>query len=96
MTTDAARRTLSCTRSPRVPRVFRRGRERLHSAATPAPIFFPDGDPEDPLFTGGNFWDGRATGEKLGNPAADQAAEAVAIYDLQRPEAIAEPAQPSG
>lgn len=26
-----------------------------------------------PLFVGGNFWDGRATGEKLGNPAADQA-----------------------
>jgi cytochrome c peroxidase len=25
------------------------------------------------LFVGGNFWDGRATGEKLGNPAADQA-----------------------
>ena len=24
-------------------------------------------------FSGGNFWDGRATGEKLGNPAADQA-----------------------
>ena len=24
-------------------------------------------------FEGGNFWDGRATGEKLGNPAADQA-----------------------
>jgi cytochrome c peroxidase len=24
-------------------------------------------------WTGGNFWDGRATGEKLGNPAADQA-----------------------
>jgi cytochrome c peroxidase len=24
-------------------------------------------------FMGGNFWDGRATGEKLGNPAADQA-----------------------
>lgn len=24
-------------------------------------------------FLGGNFWDGRATGEKLGNPAADQA-----------------------
>lgn len=23
--------------------------------------------------TGGNFWDGRATGELLGNPAADQA-----------------------
>ena len=25
------------------------------------------------LFVGGSFWDGRATGEKLGNPAADQA-----------------------
>jgi cytochrome c peroxidase len=25
------------------------------------------------VFFGGNFWDGRATGEKLGNPAADQA-----------------------
>lgn len=25
------------------------------------------------VFSGGNFWDGRATGEKLGNPAADQA-----------------------
>ena len=43
--------------------------------ATPAPTFFPDfsEDTGDPLFTGGNFWDGRATGEKLGNPAADQA-----------------------
>jgi cytochrome c peroxidase len=27
----------------------------------------------DAHFIGGNFWDGRATGEKLGNPAADQA-----------------------
>ena len=25
------------------------------------------------MWIGGNFWDGRATGEKLGNPAADQA-----------------------
>jgi cytochrome c peroxidase len=38
--------------------------------ATQSPIFHRDkkGD-----FVGGNFWDGRATGEKLGNPAADQA-----------------------
>jgi len=28
---------------------------------------------EDNLFVGGNFWDGRATGEKLGSPVADQA-----------------------
>jgi cytochrome c peroxidase len=25
------------------------------------------------LFVGGNFWDGRATGERLGNPAVEQA-----------------------
>ena len=35
--------------------------------ATFSPIFHFDGEG---LFVGGNFWDGRATGEKLGNPAA--------------------------
>jgi len=39
--------------------------------ATLSPIFHFDEDEE--LFIGGNFWDGRATGERLGNPAADQA-----------------------
>jgi len=39
--------------------------------ATLSPIF--DFDDEEGLFVGGNFWDGRATGELLGNPAADQA-----------------------
>ena len=29
--------------------------------------------PHHGMFVGGNFWDGRATGDKLGNPAADQA-----------------------
>jgi cytochrome c peroxidase len=38
--------------------------------ATQSPIFYMD---KKGLFIGGNFWDGRATGEKLGNPAADQA-----------------------
>ncbi len=38
--------------------------------ATPSPIFHMT---DDGQFMGGNFWDGRATGEKLGNPAADQA-----------------------
>jgi cytochrome c peroxidase len=38
--------------------------------ATFAPILHVD---DDGLFVGGNFWDGRATGERLGNPAADQA-----------------------
>jgi cytochrome c peroxidase len=39
--------------------------------ATLSPIFHYDEAEE--LFIGGNFWDGRATGEHLGNPAADQA-----------------------
>jgi cytochrome c peroxidase len=38
--------------------------------ATMSPIFHLD---KKGLFVGGNFWDGRATGEVLGNPAADQA-----------------------
>ena len=38
--------------------------------ATQSPIFHLS---RSGLFIGGNFWDGRATGEKLGNPAADQA-----------------------
>ena len=38
--------------------------------ATVSPILHMD---KGGLWIGGNFWDGRATGEKLGNPAADQA-----------------------
>jgi cytochrome c peroxidase len=38
--------------------------------ATLSPIFHFD--EEEGLFIGGNFWDGRATGSLLGNPAADQ------------------------
>jgi cytochrome c peroxidase len=38
--------------------------------ATLSPIFSMD---KKGLFVGGNFWDGRATGETLGNPAAEQA-----------------------
>jgi cytochrome c peroxidase len=41
--------------------------------ATLSPIFHFEIDHKEALFIGGNFWDGRATGEKLGNPAADQA-----------------------
>jgi cytochrome c peroxidase len=39
--------------------------------ATSSPVFHYD--EIEGLFVGGNFWDGRATGEALGNPAADQA-----------------------
>jgi cytochrome c peroxidase len=38
--------------------------------ATQSPIFHVD---KKGTWIGGNFWDGRATGEVLGNPAADQA-----------------------
>jgi cytochrome c peroxidase len=38
--------------------------------ATQSPILHVD---RKGLFTGGNFWDGRATGERLGSPAAEQA-----------------------
>jgi cytochrome c peroxidase len=37
---------------------------------TLSPILYMD---KKGTWVGGNFWDGRATGEKLGNPAADQA-----------------------
>jgi cytochrome c peroxidase len=39
--------------------------------ATFAPVFHFD--PTSGEFVGGNFWDGRATGERLGSPAAEQA-----------------------
>lgn len=41
--------------------------------ATQSPIFHFEILQNEAVFIGGNFWDGRATGEKLGNPAADQA-----------------------
>jgi len=42
--------------------------------ATPSPILhFVIEKKDPPLFIGGNFWDGRATGERLGSPAAEQA-----------------------
>lgn len=41
--------------------------------ATQSPILHFEMNRKAALFVGGNFWDGRATGEKLGNPAADQA-----------------------
>jgi cytochrome c peroxidase len=41
--------------------------------ATLSPILHFEVEKKEALFEGGNFWDGRATGEKLGNPAADQA-----------------------
>jgi len=41
--------------------------------ATPSPILHYVIQKKEALFVGGNFWDGRATGERLGSPAAEQA-----------------------
>jgi cytochrome c peroxidase len=54
-----------------VPQRFGNRKPPAASYATFSPIF--DFDDEEGLFIGGNFWDGRATGENLGNPASDQA-----------------------
>ncbi len=54
-----------------VPQRFGNRKPPSAAYATLSPIFHYDAG-ED-LFIGGNFWDGRATGEALANPAADQA-----------------------
>jgi cytochrome c peroxidase len=41
--------------------------------ATPSPILHFVIQKKEALFIGGNFWDGRATGQTLGSPAAEQA-----------------------
>jgi cytochrome c peroxidase len=41
--------------------------------ATQSPVLHYETDDGAARFVGGNFWDGRATGERLGSPAADQA-----------------------
>ncbi len=54
-----------------VPQRFGNRKPPSAAYATLSPIFYYDS--AEGLFIGGNFWDGRATGEILGNPAADQA-----------------------
>ncbi len=54
-----------------VPTRFGNRKPPSSAYATLSPVF--QFDITKGLFVGGNFWDGRATGERLGNPAADQA-----------------------
>lgn len=54
-----------------VPKRFGNRKPPSAAYATLSPLFHYD--EVEGLFVGGNFWDGRATGEGLGNPAADQA-----------------------
>jgi cytochrome c peroxidase len=53
-----------------IPGAFGNRKPPSAAYATQSPILYVD---KKGLFIGGNFWDGRATGERLGNPAADQA-----------------------
>lgn len=53
------------------PDLFGNRRPPTAAYAFASPVFYYD-DVEE-LFIGGMFWDGRATGEKLGHPLADQA-----------------------
>jgi cytochrome c peroxidase len=54
-----------------VPERFGNRKPPSAAYATPSPVFYYDA--EEKLFVGGNFWDGRATGWLLGEPAAEQA-----------------------
>jgi cytochrome c peroxidase len=53
-----------------IPGAFGARKPPSSAYATLSPIFHMD---KKGSFVGGNFWDGRATGEILGNPAAEQA-----------------------
>lgn len=54
-----------------IPQRFGNRKPPSANYVTVGPLF--DYDADAGLFFGGTFWDGRATGWKLGNPAADQA-----------------------
>lgn len=53
------------------PKMFGNRKPPSAAYATFSPVFYHDAG--EGVFVGGNFWDGRATGERLGSPAADQA-----------------------
>ena len=56
-----------------VPAAFGNRKPPSSAYATPSPILHYVIEKKQALFIGGNFWDGRATGERLGSPAAEQA-----------------------
>lgn len=56
-----------------VPGAFGARKPPSSAYATQSPILHLSGVKKHAVFTGGMFWDGRATGEILGNPTAEQA-----------------------
>ncbi len=69
---DMHRNATGAVHEGAVPGRFGNRKPPSSAYATPAPILHPASWAKG-VFVGGNFWDGRATGEELGNPAADQA-----------------------
>lgn len=53
-----------------IPNAFGDRKPPSSAYATQSPVLHVD---KKGVFVGGNFWDGRATGERLGSPAAEQA-----------------------
>ncbi|MEZ4861534.1 MAG: cytochrome c peroxidase [Caldilineaceae bacterium] len=70
-----------------IPGAFGARKPPSSAYATQSPIFYLD---KKGQFVGGNFWDGRATGENLGNPAADQAQASPFINPVEQ--ALLDPA----
>lgn len=56
-----------------IPGAFGARKPPSSAYATQSPIFHLSGVKKQAVFTGGMFWDGRATGETLGSPTAEQA-----------------------
>ena len=56
-----------------IPGAFGARKPPSSAYATQSPIFHLSGVGKHAVFTGGMFWDGRATGETLGSPTAEQA-----------------------
>ena len=56
-----------------IPDLFGNRKPPSSAYATPSPILHYVIEKKEALFIGGNFWDGRATGDTLGSPTAEQA-----------------------
>ena len=67
---DAAINSAGTVYEGSIPGAFGDRKPPSSAYATQSPILHVD---KKGLFMGGNFWDGRATGERLGSPAAEQA-----------------------
>ena len=70
---DAAINAAGAVYEGSIPGRFGNRKPPSSAYATPSPILHFVIEKKEALFIGGNFWDGRATGERLGSPAAEQA-----------------------